>query len=132
MRADAHVRPKLLTGLRVLLGARGSYPDWELLRCAAGHRSRKFLVVRSLDWTLVQPGDPMRSTRPAALVILLTAVGCAPKPGEAGKHLRSERERDSILGASQLPGARGVRGALGASDSADARNARLDSIANQP
>jgi hypothetical protein len=73
----------------------------------------------------------MRCARLAAL-LLLAAAGCAPKPAEGGKHLRSERERDSILGASQLPGARAVRGALGASDSADARNARLDSIATQP
>ena len=38
----------------------------------------------------------------------------------------SERERDSIIGASQLPGAQGVRGALRASDSAAARRARED------
>jgi hypothetical protein len=74
----------------------------------------------------------MRSALSAALLVLVAAAGCTHRPGEGGKHSRSERERDSILGASQLPGARGVRGALGASDSADARNARLDSIANQP
>lgn len=45
---------------------------------------------------------------------------------------RTDRERDSLIGQSILPGARGVRGALGASDSASARNARLDSIANNP
>ena len=62
-------------------------------------------------------------------LILVAIVGCSG-PVQAKKP-RSERERDSILGASQLPGARGVRGALKASDSADARNARLDSVANQ-
>ena len=40
----------------------------------------------------------------------------------------TQRERDSVLGASKLPGAQGVRGALKAADSAAARNARLDSI----
>jgi hypothetical protein len=61
---------------------------------------------------------------------VLTAVmlGCSSKPEQPQ---RSERERDSILGQSSLPGARGVRGALRASDSADARNARVDSVANQ-
>ncbi len=39
----------------------------------------------------------------------------------------TQRERDSVLGASKLPGAQGVRGALKAADSAAARNARLDS-----
>ena len=69
----------------------------------------------------------------AALLFLTSVAGCAPKEdGEGGEHARSERERDSVLGASQLPGARVVRGALGASDSAAARNARLDSVANQP
>jgi hypothetical protein len=69
----------------------------------------------------------------AALLLFMASGGCTPKQeGEAGKRPRSERERDSVLGASQLPGARGVRGALGASDSAAARNARLDSVANQP
>jgi hypothetical protein len=74
----------------------------------------------------------MRPTGLAALLLVISFAGCAPKEDEAGgRHVRSERERDSILGASRLPGARGVRGALGVSDSAAARNARLDSVANQ-
>jgi hypothetical protein len=69
--------------------------------------------------------------RVAGLVLVAT-LGCSSGQDGEGKRPRTERERDSIIGASQLPGARGVRGALGASDSADARNARLDSVANQP
>jgi hypothetical protein len=59
------------------------------------------------------------------------ALGCA---GHADQPSRasSERERDSVLGASRLPGATGVRGALRLSDSAEARNARIDSAAAQP
>ena len=72
----------------------------------------------------------MLSARVAGLLLMAT-LGCTGHDGEGRRH-RTERERDSIIGASQLPGARGVRGALGASDSADARNARLDSVANQP
>ena len=74
----------------------------------------------------------MRRACLATLLLFISFAGCRPKEdGEGGKHVRSERERDSILGASRLPGARGVRGALGVSDSAAARNARLDSVANQ-
>jgi hypothetical protein len=74
----------------------------------------------------------MRQTGLAALLLVISFAGCAPKEdGDGSKHVRSERERDSILGASRIPGARGVRGALGVSDSAAARNARLDSVANQ-
>ena len=72
----------------------------------------------------------MGGVRLAALCLVLAAAGCTAKEEQARKP-RSERERDSMLGASKLPGARGVRGALGASDSAAARNARVDSVANQ-
>ncbi|MFL5402629.1 MAG: hypothetical protein ACJ8BF_07410 [Gemmatimonadales bacterium] len=74
----------------------------------------------------------MRSIGLAGLWLVAATLGCTPKDQDASKRPRTERERDSVLGASRLPGARGVRGALGASDSADARNARLDSVANQP
>ena len=59
------------------------------------------------------------------LFILVLAVACTRDPGPQSG---TQRERDSVLGASKLPGAQGVRGALRASDSAAARNARLDSV----
>jgi hypothetical protein len=68
----------------------------------------------------------------AALVSILAWPGCSPKAEEGSQPQRAERERDSVIGASRLPGAGGVRGALRESDSAAARNARLDSVANQP
>ncbi len=40
----------------------------------------------------------------------------------------TQREKDSIVGASRLPGASGVRGAQRVADSAAARRARADSI----
>jgi hypothetical protein len=63
--------------------------------------------------------------------IALLAFACSP---DTSSHppARTQRERDSAIGASMLPGAGGVRGALRADDSAAARNARLDSIANPP
>ena len=60
---------------------------------------------------------------------VLAVLGCSTEGESPRAH--SQRERDSVLGASRLPGAQGVRGALGASDSAAARNARVDSIATQ-
>jgi hypothetical protein len=70
----------------------------------------------------------MRRVELTGVVLVGLMLGCAHKQE---RPQRSERERDSILGQSALPGATGVRGALRASDSADARNARLDSVANQ-
>ena len=43
----------------------------------------------------------------------------------------TQRQKDSVLAQSRLPGARGVGMALSASDSAKARQAQLDS-ASQP
>ncbi len=63
-------------------------------------------------------------------VAIALAVACAkpaPPRQSAGDTL-TRRQRDSVLGASKLPGARGIRGALSAQDSAAARNARADSI----
>ena len=68
---------------------------------------------------------------PAALVLLLVSTGCGPA-NDTAKRPRTERERDSVIGASRLPGATGVRGALRTQDSAAAQNARLDSVASQP
>ncbi len=62
----------------------------------------------------------------ALLGLFLVALGCSGSEDPEPTH--SRRERDSVIGASSLPGAGGVRGALRAADSADARNARLDSV----
>jgi hypothetical protein len=70
-----------------------------------------------------------------ALVIgalLLTGVlSCGQSDSTARRDALTKRERDSMLGASQLPGAQGVRGALKASDSAAARREREDAAAQQ-
>ena len=58
-------------------------------------------------------------------ILLATACSGSSDQGAA----RTERERDSIVGQSQIRGAGGVQRALDVSDSAEARNARLDSIA---
>jgi len=69
--------------------------------------------------------------RLAALLLagaLLTGCGRGGDSSAAAQDTLTRRERDSVIGASRLPGAGGVRGALRAVDSAAARNSRLDSI----
>jgi hypothetical protein len=66
-----------------------------------------------------------------ASTVLLFVCACSPAKDQS-KRPATQHERDSMLGASRLPGATGVRGALRAQDSAAARNSRLDSVANQP
>ena len=62
------------------------------------------------------------------LCVLLAACGKARPSGRAAADTLTRRQRDSVLGASRLPGASGIRGALRAQDSAAAQNARADSI----
>jgi hypothetical protein len=69
--------------------------------------------------------------RTLTLTVLLAVglAGCKPSPSAARP--TTERERDSVIGASQLPGAQGVRGALRISDSAVARREREDSAGQE-
>lgn len=72
----------------------------------------------------------MRRASLVLAVVLWSA--CAGGSGQANRpDTLTRRQRDSAIGASNLPGAQGVRGALRAQDSAAARNARLDSLARQ-
>ena len=68
--------------------------------------------------------------RSVVLAGLLLWCGACGGDDQPPRHEMTQRERDSVIGASRLPGARGVRGALEASDSAAARRRRADSIAN--
>jgi hypothetical protein len=73
----------------------------------------------------------MRSAAPRLLGVWTLALavisGCGKRESNPGADGRTQRQRDSVIGASQLPGAQGVRGALRVSDSADARRVREDS-----
>ena len=64
-------------------------------------------------------------------VIGVICLGACSSPPPAKRAL-TEREKDSVIGQSRLPGAAGVRGALRASDSAAARRARADSVTRDP
>jgi hypothetical protein len=59
------------------------------------------------------------------MLAVLFALGC----GGSKPPAKTERERDSMIAQSRLPGAAGVKASLKVSDSAAARRARLDSIA---
>ena len=63
-------------------------------------------------------------------IVLLTACSAAPDAPRADT--LSRRERDSVIGASSLPGASGVRGANAAADSAQARRAREAAATDAP
>ena len=63
----------------------------------------------------------------AALALTACSAG-EPEPGLSADSI-TQRQRDSAVGESGLPGAQGVRGALRASDAAAARAAALDSTA---
>jgi hypothetical protein len=88
----------------------------------------QFLAIWKLDLSVHFREMNLRSCA-LLTAVLLMAVACSSPPADA-KRPRTERERDSVIGASRLPGASGVRGALRASDSAAARNARIDSVGN--
>jgi hypothetical protein len=62
-----------------------------------------------------------------ALCLLVACQATKPKPAPL-----TQRQHDSVIGASKLPGATGVRGAMRLADSQTARNARLDSASRQP
>lgn len=67
----------------------------------------------------------MRRLMLAALVV----VGCSSNDTAANdRDTMTQRQRDSVLAQSAIPGAGGVGKALSAADSIRARNARLDSL----
>jgi len=74
----------------------------------------------------------MRIRPPTVLVLLgLSLAACKGSNVNAGTG-RTERERDSIIGHSKVPGAGAVQRALDTSDSARHRQTALDSAAAQP
>ncbi len=67
---------------------------------------------------------------PVLAAALLVACGgnAATQKSGATKDTLTQRQRDSAIGASKLPGAQGIGAAQRAADSLNAQNARLDSI----
>lgn len=67
-----------------------------------------------------------------AMVGVLALGGCDGGDAEEPRAVLTKRQADSAIGASGLPGARGVTRAMTAADSVAARNARVDSAAIEP
>ena len=67
-----------------------------------------------------------------AIAVLAIGVAACTKDEPDTKRELTQHEKDSILGASQIPGAKAVKRALTSADSAAARQARLDSAERTP
>jgi hypothetical protein len=64
-----------------------------------------------------------------AALLLATLAACTRDKDAAPEKLKSQRERDSVLGQSKIPGATGVGKAMKVADSAGSRVQLQDSIA---
>ena len=58
----------------------------------------------------------------------IAACSRAPQPAASSADTLTRRQRDSVLGASRIPGARGIQRAMRAADTTSAQTARTDSI----
>ncbi|HEX2168464.1 MAG TPA: hypothetical protein VHG09_14615 [Longimicrobiales bacterium] len=67
---------------------------------------------------------------PLVLLVVLSAACSAPADDDtaAAPDTLTRAQRDSVIGASSLPGARSVQRAIDTRDSASARNAAIDSL----
>ena len=65
-------------------------------------------------------------------VLLLLAAGACAKDDTQQTTTRTQREKDSILANSQIPGARAVKKTMTVADSASARQARIDTSQENP
>lgn len=74
----------------------------------------------------------MRRLIVIASVLLVAACGGKSEEPAPTRTKEQQRAVDSTVGASALPGARGVQGAMKAADSAAARNRELDSLSKLP
>ena len=89
-----------------------------------------------MDWTDIGKRGTGKGKRRAvfaaiSIIVTVSAAGGACSGGGSPKASRpplTQRQRDSAIGESRLPGAGGVKRALRAVDSAEARRAREDSI----
>jgi len=67
--------------------------------------------------------------RLTSAVLLLVLTACTKDRDAAAGKIQSQRERDSVLGQSKIPGATGVGRAMKVADSAGSRVHLQDSIA---
>jgi hypothetical protein len=73
----------------------------------------------------------MRRTVGGLVIVVALAACGGQEVAQNNRDTMTQRQKDSVLAQSALPGARGVGMAMNAADSAKARQAQLDS-ASQP
>ena len=73
--------------------------------------------------------NPLISGILVTVVIAIFAAACSEKGEDGSKKKLAQRQRDSVLAETGLPGARVVGTALEAADSTEARAKRLDELA---
>ena len=76
----------------------------------------------------------MRMTRKLFLLLAFTASACsgaADRDADAATDTLTRAQRDSVIGASALPGARSVQRANDTRDTANARATAMDSLLRQ-
>lgn len=65
----------------------------------------------------------------SAVMLAIVLASCsAQETARNDRDTMTQRQKDSVLAQSQLPGAQGVGNAMQVSDSAKARQAQLDSL----
>ena len=74
----------------------------------------------------------MRRVLICSAVMLAAACGGSSETPAPTRTKAEQRAVDSTIGASSLPGARGVQGAMKVADSSAARNRQLDSLSKLP
>lgn len=74
----------------------------------------------------------MRKRGMLLCALTLTLAACAKDDTADARAGLTQREKDSILAGSQIPGAKAVKKTLTTADSAAARAARLDSAQQNP
>jgi len=69
--------------------------------------------------------------RCAVILLCLVMVACAKSeaPKMQNADTLTQRQHDSVIGASRLPGAQGISKAQGAQDAENRRTAKADSVA---
>lgn len=68
-------------------------------------------------------------SQPVAVAVLVLAVACGGgQSSSAGRDTLTQRQRDSILAQSKVPGARAVGAAMKAADSASAKIRATDTV----
>ncbi len=68
----------------------------------------------------------------AGAVLALALAACTKDEPDQSKTQLTQREKDSILANSTIPGAKAVKKTLSTADSAAARQARIDSSQQNP